>query len=473
MEIKKRKIKFFSFGFVTVSTLISSMLHFLLSVYARKFVSVTDYGLFSTCTLLATYLNYLQLGILNSYNRDYPQLKGSGELEKASYLRNTVSTLLLCVYFVVVVLAEVVLFFLYKVIGLDIKLYIGFSIMAPTAFCSVFESYFLISARMDGYLNKSALAVIIKSVISIVVALYIIKLFGYIGLYVATPLASLISVVFLYKVVIINPKFTFDWKLCKSLIISGFPLLINSFIWTVVTSIDKFVILAFFDVDALGYYSISTLAFSTIVIIPSTLSQLFYIKMGEVYGKDKSIDSLVNVTNKYSCLIAFVAGATVTLLYNILPLFVQIVMPHFMDGIEAAQIIMLGIAFYASSILYGNVLTILKLNSQVIKTTIALCIFNLLISSGLVLFNHNIVMVALGTSVSYALYSLLILIKLKQLISIDFFTSIKGSWTPVIIGVLVCAMCYIFNLSYIFGLVLGVSVYIVFGFIFLKKWRQG
>ena len=62
--------------FITSSTIICSLVHFLFSVYSRKFVNVTDYGIYTSCLILATYMNYAQLGVLNSYNRDYPQLIG-------------------------------------------------------------------------------------------------------------------------------------------------------------------------------------------------------------------------------------------------------------------------------------------------------------------------------------------------------------------------------------------------------------
>ena len=38
----------------------------------------------------------------------------------------------------------------------------------------------------------------------------------------------------------------------------------------------------------MGYYSIALLGFSTMILIPQSMSQLFYIKMGEEYGRTLS-----------------------------------------------------------------------------------------------------------------------------------------------------------------------------------------
>jgi UDP-N-acetylglucosamine 4,6-dehydratase len=81
--------------FITSSTIICSLVHFLFSVYSRKFVNVTDYGIYTSCLILATYMNYAQLGVLNSYNRDYPQLIGGNHKKDAEHLRNVTLTYIL------------------------------------------------------------------------------------------------------------------------------------------------------------------------------------------------------------------------------------------------------------------------------------------------------------------------------------------------------------------------------------------
>lgn len=93
-------------------------------------------------------------------------------------------------------------------------------------------------------------------------------------------------------------------SLIKMILVSGSPLLINGLIWTVVNSIDKFVILGFIDTEALGVYGIAQNAFSYMVLIPSAMSQLFYVKMGKEYGASGKIETLTDSSMNYTAILA-------------------------------------------------------------------------------------------------------------------------------------------------------------------------
>ena len=73
------KFENIDFIVVSASTVIASAISFLFSVISRRYLSPLEYGTYSTCLLLQTYISYGQLGVLNSYNRDYPQLIGAEE----------------------------------------------------------------------------------------------------------------------------------------------------------------------------------------------------------------------------------------------------------------------------------------------------------------------------------------------------------------------------------------------------------
>ena len=67
------KIKSADFILVTLSTVVCSALSFVLSVYSKHEVDSKPMGIYSACLIVLAYMNYAQLGVLNAYNRDYPQ----------------------------------------------------------------------------------------------------------------------------------------------------------------------------------------------------------------------------------------------------------------------------------------------------------------------------------------------------------------------------------------------------------------
>ena len=107
------------------------------------------------------------------------------------------------------------------------------------------------------------------------------------------------------------------------------------------------------------------------------------------------------------------------------------------EGTDATQILVIGVAIYSTTMLYGNIFSVLKLNKSLIANSVALCIFNAIFSSALVLFvERSINMVAIGTGLSYALYSLLLVVKLSKRFKFSFWKLLVNSWWPAV-GILI------------------------------------
>ena len=94
--------------FVSI-TIFSSGVHFLFSIFVKAHVNPYEYGIYSSCLILQTYLAYLQLGCLNAFNRDYPQLVGAKKNKEAEAYRNTVFTFLLLSFVIVSVFLSALL----------------------------------------------------------------------------------------------------------------------------------------------------------------------------------------------------------------------------------------------------------------------------------------------------------------------------------------------------------------------------
>ena len=436
------------FVLLTFGTVLGSLIKFFYSVFSKKMVEPEEYGMFSAICIITTYLNYLQLGTMNAYNRDYPQLKGAGKIENANTIKNATMTYILIVYGIVV-LGAVIAIPVYSIgNGTPLIQILGYIFAFVGAFLSVINSFATFSVKMEGKFNFAAIVYILQVVLGVGTGLLIIHKIGYLGLYAEGIVTSIAGVVLLYKYWLKKYRFTFDMKLMKHLLISGIPLLVNNLIWTVVGSIDKFVILGFMDTTALGYYSIATMGFSTMVLIPQTMSNVFYIKVNQEYGRTEDKVVLVHSSQKFTFISAMCTGLICLITYYALPIFVKLVMPNYQNGIKAAQIIIVGVAIYASTMLYGNIFTILKENKALLMNSISLCIFNAVFSTSLVLFSGKTVEnVAVGTSLSYALYSILLVVRLIRISHLSVGSFFYYSWLPVLSAVIPCIVVNAFDCS--------------------------
>ncbi len=463
------KLKSADFLLVTVSTVACSAMSFIFSVYSRSIVSTYPLGIYSTCLLAQTYMNYAQFGVLNAYNRDYPQALGRKDYDTARKLKNTTVTFMLMVYAAIFVVFETwVLVHYHGSIGNDTyQTYYAFGyMMCPILILlKSFDDMSNTTVRMNGMYNYSAIVGFIRTIIALAIGVGALNLFGYYGLYGMTVASSALGIILFYKNSLKGARLEFDFPYMKVMILGGLPLLINSLIWTLVQSVDKFVILGFLDTEALGVYSVPLMGFTTMVLIPQTISQVFYIKISHLYGASGDVDECLKQASNYTSITAALSGGACVLVFYIMPIFVQHFMPMYTDGTPATQILVIGVAIYSTTMIYGNIFSVLKLNKSLIANSVALCIFNVIFSSALVLLvARNINMVAVGTGCSYALYSLLLMIKLSRKFKYSFLKLFLSSWMPLLAIVVPSVVFYMaIDSIYIAAVLAGFTMIIVYG----------
>ncbi|SEK43588.1 Membrane protein involved in the export of O-antigen and teichoic acid [Pseudobutyrivibrio ruminis] len=431
------KIKSADFILVTISTVICSGISFIFSVYSKSLVPVKPLGIYSTCLLAQTYMNYAQFGVLNAYNRDYPQALGRKDYETANKMKNIATTFMLMIYLIIFVVFEAWVFFYYRGrIGSDqYQAYyaFGYAMCPIMILLKSFDDMSNATVRMNGKYNYSAAIGFLRTIIAFGIGVAALNVVGYYGLYAMTTSSALLGIIMFRKNALKGVRLNFDFSYMKVMIIGGIPLLINSLIWTLVQSVDKFVILGFLTTEDLGVYSVPLMGFTTMVLVPQTISQVFYIKVSHLYGANKDEKQLLEKASYFTNITSVISGAACVCVFFIMPIFVQMFMPMYTDGTPATQILIIGVAIYSTTMLFGNIFSVLKLNKSLIANSVALCIFNVIFSTGLVVFvERSINMVAIGTGMSYALYSLLLMIKLSRKFNYSFLKLFANSWLPLL-----------------------------------------
>ena len=151
------KIKSADFILVTISTVVCSALSFVLSVYSKHEVDSKPMGIYSACLIVLAYMNYAQLGVLNAYNRDYPQALGRKDFDDANKQRNITVTFMLMIYALIFVVFEAWVFFKYNgQIGVSEKgtLYaFGYGLCPIMILLKSFDDMANSTVRMQGKYN--------------------------------------------------------------------------------------------------------------------------------------------------------------------------------------------------------------------------------------------------------------------------------------------------------------------------------
>ena len=431
------KLKSADFILVTMSTVACSAMSFIFSVYSKSKVPTGPMGIYSTCLIVQTYMNYAQFGVLNAYNRDYPQALGRKDFDAAGKMKNSAMTFMLMIYALIFIFFEIwVLIRYHGSIGSDQRqtyYAFGYAMCPIMILLKSFDDMSNATVRMNGKYNKSAIIGFVRTVLALGIGVLMLQTVGYYGLYGMTMSSAILGILLFYKDSLKGARLDFDFSYMKLMVLGGLPLLINSLIWTIVQNVDKHVILTFMDTDALGVYSVPTMGFTTMVLVPQTIAQVFYIKISHLYGAHQDEKELLDKAGYFTSITALISGAACLFVFYVMPIFVHYFMPNYTDGTVATQILVIGVAVYSTTMIYGNIFSVLKLNKSLIANSVALCIFNVIFSSALVVFvERSINMVAIGTGLSYALYSLMLIIKLSRRFKYSCSKLLLRSWGPAV-----------------------------------------
>lgn len=485
------KGKKLDFAYISFSTILCTMITFLYNLLTKRVVEPTEYGIYSACAMVLNYSGYLQFGVLNSYNRDYPQLLGAGETENAKHMKNVVFTYFIIVYSVAGAILCFVVLPLWLTGCFNTMMAVGLFIIAGLGLMSTAFSFFDITVRMESQFGYSAIVNIVKALVLLSTGLMAVYLLRspqntqYYGIYVGAVVSHVVALL-MYIKTIASMRFEFDSKIIGKMILSGLPLLINGFVWTLVSSVDRFVIMFMMSnwEEKLGFYSTALLGFSTMVLIPHSFTQVFYIKMSHKYGETKSKEVLLRYAKDYTMIISFLTSIASVVAYFFLPAFIETVLPKYGESIESAQIIVIGVAFYATSMLFSNLMCLLKWNTKLLIFTCSICVLNILFSVSFVAAfrqgtNSDINLVGYGTSLSYLVYSLILIIVLAINMKTSVLQMLKVSWMPVVCTVLPCIAMDFFDVfgkfewnSFVVNIVrcvISISSGMAVVFIFLKK----
>lgn len=447
--------------FFVFATILTAGVHFLFSIYVKKYIMPFEYGIYSSCVLVQTYLAYIQLGTLNSFNRDYPQLIGARNTKEAEKYKNVVFTYLLLVGLSVITVAFIILLIYQRKRDLDIRYLLGVFLCVIISVLNLIENFGNYRARIDkGF--KFVGVVMLLELLSVLAGLVLIPRYGYYAIYVYSILTALIGIAFFFRTSYSDIKVHIELLVLKNIIIAGAPLLINGLVWTVLNSIDKFLILGHMNTERLGMYGIAQNAFSYMVLIPSALSQMFYAKMGREYGEKNSIKALSGTALEYSRVLVMVTSIMALSAYFGIPVLVNTIMPAYIEGVGAAQILIIGLAIYASTMINGNILTILKKNSILLRNSLFLCIFNLAFSSLMIKVNGACIeSVAYGTSISYAVNAVLLVKCVSEATDTNMTDLLRASAVPVCLSVLPGILVYHFVENKIIGFIVAIMIVIL------------
>lgn len=339
-----------SLGFA-VSLLAMQGSRFLVSALGARDLGATSYGYWNLFSLVLLYGLYLQLGALNGMGRDVPYFRGKGEAARAEHLVGVAWSVALISGVIGAAL----------ILGASLwyaELRAPLQALAVTLLVQVVFQYFqfLLRAQMRfAILNWQQLTV----AVALPICYLALRPLGLSGFVLAQCLALGLACAVAAARSGFRPTLTLDLRESWRLIGVGFPIMAAGIFFSLLTTVDRWVILSTLGVEQLGYYTLSILCLSLIGLFPQMITAQMYPRLAWHYGRTNSVAALLRPLMRQIALASAVTLPVVLGAYLLLPTLTQYVLPQYAPGLGAARVLLLGMLCLPVSGAIGNFLNVI------------------------------------------------------------------------------------------------------------------
>lgn len=324
----------------TSSNFIATFFSFFSSFVIRKVLGPLTMGLYSELMLVLEYGKFHHLGMINALEREVPFYLGKNDLNRAEEIKKTIFSFILFSAFNVGALLFTISFF-----AGDHKA--GLRFVALLIFIETVVSFY--EALLQSYNRFKSWSMFIVAIglfETLIKIIFVVK-FGLNGLLAAIGATGLITIgtYHLGGRCGVDFQTKVHMKEVLRLIKLGVPLIIFRIMYLLSASIDKLVIIFFLGRLQLGYYSIATMVYNYLTLLPKFSYKTLYPRFMETFGRNEDIEDvkkyLIIPNRVFACLFSILIGIGVIAL----PFFVAYLLPRFKNGIFAAQILSLATFF--------------------------------------------------------------------------------------------------------------------------------
>jgi len=379
---------------------IAIIVGFFVSVFSKRFLGVSGAGYWALLTVVITYGMFISLGIQNALVREVPQCVGAKEMEKAREIEGVTFSFLVIASLAGAVVIWLLSFFLFT----DPSLKTGMKIIAVLVSVTQFYNLILNILRAKKQISILSKVVVFNILFVAILALpgaYFLNINGFAaGMVIATALSFYLG----KRWANIRFSLNFDWAQIWHLIKIGMAMLLASILFRTFLNIDKIMIGKMLGIEQLGLYTIGIMAVQQVGSLPRFFNIVIFPHIQEKYGATKDVMDVKEMILKPTYFISRLMPIFMGIIIFLAQPIVLYVLPQFQDGLGIMKILVLGYFFMAVNEMSSALLFTIdkqKLLIPLYGIMVAVCIgFNYLF----ITMGFGIIGVALGTSISYFLF---------------------------------------------------------------------
>ncbi len=400
MALENRVKLIIDTGKMWSGVLISQLIAVLRGIIIPRLLSPIDYGIIGALSLPVNYSQYLDLGFHRTMKREIPRLAGKGDEEgiervKGGTMRVNIFTVII---YSIALLFYGILFVRNRVVLLGLVAIIIFILFSrfQQFLRTIFES-----RQRFGVVSFSN---ILFAILTLIILIPLVYLKGLIGYFIGIVFCGII--VFLYLFLKREEKIPLgsDWSTIKSLSKIGIPMFLMGIGGTLLTTIDRIMVIKFLSRADLGFYTMAGTVALFLISLPANVSKVIGPTIFETWGRYEDINRLKLFALKPISSITVITGLTISTTILLMPIIFQVLLPRYMPAVYPCAILLLGVYIRSTGVGIGEVLIALNKQMKMFMFQ-SIC---LAIAVGLIYyFIHNewgLIGVALGEVITLFIY---------------------------------------------------------------------
>ncbi len=387
------------------STILLQASRFGVNIYCADLLGPEIWSLWLILNLGLAYIGIFHLGLINAMNREVPYSRGMEDEEQVRLIESVTLG-------VVLISAGVVgsVLLLGSTILASDTLRGPLSNLALLLAVSLFSIYLQTSLKANSRFYRMSWQ---QLVFAGLLPLFVIPMSrgsglpGFIGGQAIAVAAVAVGMAVIWK---FNLRPRFDRRETLRLMRIGLPILGVGILYVLLTTADRLVIISLLDRIKLGYYGLAIMVVGIIGLIPMLVAQQSYPRMAEIWGRTGQVSDVMIWVRRQVVMSAGITIPVVALVLLAATPFVTRFLPDYVPGIRAMKIIAIGPLFLALASGFGNLLNVLNRQTWYLVIQGCALLLNVTLNVILVKAGLGISGVAIGTTITYALYGTVLVI---------------------------------------------------------------
>lgn len=344
---------------VTVCNLVSNVVAIFSGLIIARWMLPEELGLFNALSIFSSYIILIQLGIPSGLSRELPFYFGQGKDKYAHDLAATAKYFMVALSFGILLLCLIPA--IYFLITSQYDYAIGVIVIGITSAQTFYSTKYLkILYRADNHFNKLANITLINTLVNLLSIILVYQYLFY-GLCLRAILLVLVDWYFTEKWKPLHTVAKFRWDHFKELSRVGMPIYFVANIYGLWPTFQRTMVLSLLGTKGLGIYALANIVQNMLSTFNSTISSISFPKMSMAYGQGKTITQVIKMPFKLVLISILIYSVTLLIGWPLMPKVVAVVLPNYLEGVEAAQWMFL-VALVSSLSVFSNIYMVFKKN---------------------------------------------------------------------------------------------------------------